>query len=48
MFQFMTGATKYKTRQWLTQLSTGDNPFLIEESRMRNLYYSLNPDYSPE
>ena len=48
MFQFMTGATKYKTRQWLTQLSTGDNPFLIEESRMRNLYYYLNPDYSPE
>jgi nucleoid DNA-binding protein len=48
MFQFMTGVTKYKTRQWLTQLSTGDNPFLIEESRMRNLYYYLNPDYSPE
>ena len=48
IFNLMTGATKYKTKQWLTQLSTGDNPFLIEESRMRNLYYYLNPDYSPE
>ena len=48
MFKFMTGATKYKTKDWLTKLSTGDNPFLIEDRRMRNLYYYLNPDYSPE
>lgn len=48
MFHFMTGSTQYKTRQWLTQLSTGDNPFLIAENRMGYLYYTLNPDYSPK
>ena len=25
-----------------------DNPFLIEESHMRNLYYYFNPNYLPE
>ena len=48
LFRFCTHVTKYKAEQWLTQLSTGDNPFLIEDRRMRNLYYYLNPDYSPE
>lgn len=47
LFRFYTHVTKYKAEQWLTLLSTGDNPFLIEERRMRNLYYYLNPDYSP-
>jgi hypothetical protein len=48
LFRFSTNVTRYKAEQWLAQLSTGDNPFLIEERRMRNLYYYPNPDYSPE
>lgn len=48
LFRFCTHVTKYKAEQWLRQLSSGENPFLIEEERMRNLYYYLNPDYSPE
>ena len=48
LFRFCTHVTKYKAEQWLRRLSSGENPFLIEEERMRNLYYYLNPDYSPE
>lgn len=48
LFRFTTGVTRYKATQWLTRLSQGENPFLIEDNRMGNLYYTLNPDYQPE
>lgn len=48
LLHLLTGVTRYMAAQWLTKLSHGDNPLLIEENRMKNLYYTLNPDYQPE
>lgn len=47
LLRFYTHVTRYMAAQWLTRLSCGDNPLLIEDNRMGNLYYSLNPDYQP-
>ena len=47
LLRICTHVTRYMAAQWLTRLSHGDNPLLIEDNRMGNLYYTLNPDYQP-
>lgn len=47
LLRFCTHVTRYMAAQWLTRLSHGDNPLLIEDNRMGNLYYTLNPNYQP-
>ena len=47
MLRFCTHVTRYMAAQWLTKLSSGDNPLLIEDNRMGSLYYTLNPAYQP-